>query len=86
MQRLLLVFCLVLATCGIRDDRPEFEYPSDSRASGVDWPKLAVTNELAKEGTQAAEEAAERAESADRLAARARALEARAARLRRASQ
>lgn len=86
MTRFLLFvpICLVGA-CDIQDDRPDFRYPAASDASGMDWPELAVTNELIAAGAAATKDTETRQAEADRLAARAAALRARA-RVLRASQ
>lgn len=82
MSRILLLSLVLCAACDIRNDRPGFEYPASSDASGPDWPELAVTEDLLAESAQLSDETAQREEEAERLAARARVLKARAARLR----
>ena len=77
---ILMIFAL--SACSIKSNKPDYQYPASSDASGSDWPTLAVTSELEAAGENAKETAAENQEEADRLAARARALKARAARLR----
>ncbi|MBR9862587.1 MAG: hypothetical protein GYB24_04020 [Rhodobacteraceae bacterium] len=80
---LLMTAALALAACSIKSNRPDYQYPEGSDASGADWPELAVTSELAAAGEGVSAAAQENQAAAERLAARARALRARAARLKR---
>lgn len=79
----LLTAALALAACSIKSNRPDYQYPEGSDATGADWPELAVTSELAAAGASVSRTAEDNQESTERLAARARALRARAARLQR---
>lgn len=74
---------LALAGCSIQSNRPDYEYPANSDATGSDWPDLAVTTELVGAGQDVQTNASAQQAQADQLAARARALRERAARLRR---
>lgn len=80
---LLLTTALALAACSIKSNRPDYQYPANSDASGTDWPDLAVTADLAAAGEGVQEDARQNQIDANRLAARARALQARAQRAQR---
>lgn len=80
---LLLTAALALAACSIKSNRPDYQYPDGSDATGADWPELAVTSELAAAGQGVTQTAKDNQAATERLAARARALRARAARLQR---
>ncbi|MDR6264008.1 hypothetical protein [Roseobacter sp. N2S] len=84
-MRLILVLttAMALAACSIKSNRPEYQYPASSDASGSDWPDLAVTAELAAAGQGVQDDARQNQIEADQLAARARALRARAQQLQR---
>ncbi|GGA14025.1 hypothetical protein [Neptunicoccus cionae] len=80
---LLLTAALALAACSIKSNRPDYQYPNGSDATGADWPELAVTSELAAAGQGVTQTAKDNQAATERLAVRARALRARAARLQR---
>ena len=76
-----LTMAITVAGCSIKDDVPEFKYPSQTDFTDQDWPKLVVTEELRATGLETQRIADQEKQAVERLAARARALRLRANRL-----
>lgn len=75
---------LLLAGCAIKDDVPDFRYPSRTDFTSEAWPELAPTKDLLQAGTNVARDDQEVSDENDRFDARIRRLRARAAALKRA--
>ncbi len=69
---------LALTACSIKDDVPDFKYPSRTNYSDQNWPQLAVTEELIKAGETTSATAEETRKQTDALEARAKRLKAKA--------
>ncbi len=78
------VITLLLAGCSIKDDVPDFRYPSHTDLTSETWPTLAPTNDLVQAGSDVARNPQQVSDENDRFNARIRRLRARAAALRRA--
>ncbi len=75
---------LLLAGCSIKDDVPDFRYPSHTDFTSESWPKLAPTEELLQAGDKVSRDPQEVSDENDRFTSRIQRLRARAAALRRA--
>ncbi|MCP5076405.1 MAG: hypothetical protein GY947_24330 [Rhodobacteraceae bacterium] len=73
---------LALTACSIKDDVPDFKYPSRTNYEDQNWPQLAVTEELIKAGEVATTKAKEGQKKTEAIEARAHRLRARARALR----
>ncbi|MCP5072271.1 MAG: hypothetical protein GY947_03125 [Rhodobacteraceae bacterium] len=71
--------CLfALVACSIKDDVPDFKYPSRTNYEDQIWPQLVVTEDLIKAGQTATATTEENRKKTAALEARARRLRARA--------
>ena len=80
-----IVSATLLAGCTIKNDVPDFKYPSRTNFTDQNWPELAVTEELLAVGENINKSTAQAQQETDRLAARATLLRARARALQNAS-
>jgi outer membrane murein-binding lipoprotein Lpp len=79
-----VVALLLLAGCSIKNDVPDFRYPSRTDYNSDSWPKLAPTEALLQAGDKAVRDPQKLGDDNDRFASRVQRLRARAADLSRA--
>ena len=80
-----VIICAASLTgCSIKNDVPDFKYPSRTNFTDQNWPELVVTEELLAVGENTKQSATKAQLETDRLAARAARLRARARALRNA--
>jgi hypothetical protein len=72
---------LVLASCAIQSNEPDYQYPAASDTKGAQWPDLVVTADLRGANVALHASAAQNQQASDHLAARALALRERVKRL-----
>lgn len=77
-----IICAATLTGCSIKNDAPDFKYPSRTNFTDQNWPELAVTEELMALGKNTTKAANKAQLETDRLAARAARLRARARALR----
>ncbi len=72
------VCAALLAGCSIKNDVPDFKYPSRTNFTNQSWPELAVTDELMAVGKNTDKSIGKAQQEIDRVTARAARLRARA--------